>query len=283
MQNTKTSTKLGARKTVAMAALGATVAGAVAVGGYAATSHADGAASGTVRTKSASLTVRSGPSTSSAAVGSLAKGTKVKITCQTRGSSVTGTFGTSTWWNKIGPNRYVSDAYIYTGSDGRVAPLCKTAPTDNGSTIGSADKRIQSVIAAAKSQMGKGYLYSWGGGGKNGPSYGFTSPSGYNDAKRYGYDCSGLTEFAFWKGAGKSIGGYSGAQVSSGKHYSFANRKPGDLIFWGGSLSSTTHVAIYLGNNKIIEAAPPRDKNSIRISSVYSPGTPLGTVVRPIS
>ena len=138
MQNTKTSTKLGARKTVAMAALGATVAGAVAVGvgGYAATSHADGAASGTVRTKSASLTVRSGPSTSSAAVGSLAKGTKVKITCQTRGSMVNGTYGASTWWNKIGPNRYVSDAYIYTGSDGRVAPLCGKSGGNTGGGSG---------------------------------------------------------------------------------------------------------------------------------------------------
>ncbi len=276
MQTTKSTT----RKSIAYTAVGATVAGVAAFGGHAAMSQAATTHTGTVHTKSASLTVRSAPSTSAGALRSLKKGAKVTISCQTRGSKVNGTYGSSTWWDKIVGGGYVSDAYIYTGSDGRVAPLCKGSTGGGGGTQTSGS--VQSVINAAKSQMGKGYLYSWGGGGKNGPSYGFTSPSGYDDAKRYGYDCSGLTEYAFWKGAHKSIGGYSGAQVGSGKHYSFSQRKPGDLIFWGGSLGSTTHVAIYLGNNKIIESAPPRDKNSIRIASVYSPGTPLSTVVRPI-
>ncbi|GAB3581860.1 C40 family peptidase [Calidifontibacter terrae] len=266
------------RKSVAYTAIGATIAGVAAFGGHAAMSQAATTHPGTVHTKSANLTVRSGPSSSAAAVGSLRKGSKVAISCQIQGTRVNGTYGSSTWWDKIGTGRYVSDAYVLTGSDGRVAPLCKSPGGGGGTqTSGSA----KAVIAAAKSQMGKGYLYSWGGGGKSGPSYGSTSPSGYNDAKRYGYDCSGLTEFAFWQGAHKSIGGYSGAQVGSGKHYPFSQRKAGDLVFWGGGLGSTTHVAIYLGNNKIIEAAPPRDKNSIRITSVYSPGSPLQTVVRP--
>lgn len=136
MQNTNSRRKISTRKTVAMTALGATLAGAVAVGGYAATSHADGAsggATGTVRTKSGPLTVRSGPSTSNAAVGSLKKGTKVKIICQTKGTRVNGTYGSSVWWDKIGSGKFVSDAYVYTGSDGRVAPLCGTpGGTGNG-------------------------------------------------------------------------------------------------------------------------------------------------------
>jgi len=81
-------------------------------------------ATGTVNTSGPSLTVRSGPSTSSTAVGSVADGEKVKITCQKQGTSVTGTYGTSTLWDYIGTG-YVSDAYIYTGSDGQVAPTCK--------------------------------------------------------------------------------------------------------------------------------------------------------------
>lgn len=78
---------------------------------------------GTVNTSGPSLTVRSGPSSSSAAVGSVSDGQNVRITCQKLGSSVSGTYGTSKLWDFIG-NGYVADAYVSTGSDGRVAPDC---------------------------------------------------------------------------------------------------------------------------------------------------------------
>lgn len=81
-------------------------------------------AQGRVDTAGAPLTVRSGPSTSSSAVGTVADGATVTISCQTTGTSVTGTFGTSNIWDRIGSGRYIADAYVYTGSDGRVAPAC---------------------------------------------------------------------------------------------------------------------------------------------------------------
>ena len=81
-------------------------------------------AQGRVDTAGSPLTVRSGPSTSSTAVGTVADGATVTISCQTTGTSVTGTFGTSTIWDRIGSGRYIADAYVYTGSDGRVAPAC---------------------------------------------------------------------------------------------------------------------------------------------------------------
>lgn len=82
------------------------------------------AVTGTINTAGADLTVRAKPDTSSAAVGSVADGAKVKITCQINGSSVNGTYGTSSLWDYIG-NGYVADAYVNTGSDGQVAPTCK--------------------------------------------------------------------------------------------------------------------------------------------------------------
>jgi len=82
-----------------------------------------GSVTGTVDTSGISLTVRSEPSTSSTAVSSVADGAQVTITCQTHGTSVTGTFGTTTLWDFIGKG-YVSDAYVQTGSDGQVAPSC---------------------------------------------------------------------------------------------------------------------------------------------------------------
>lgn len=81
-------------------------------------------ATGRVNTAGAPLTVRSAPSTSAGAVGSVADGATVSISCQTTGTSVTGTYGTSRVWDRIGSGRYVSDAYVFTGSDGRVAKAC---------------------------------------------------------------------------------------------------------------------------------------------------------------
>lgn len=81
-------------------------------------------AQGRVDTAGAPLTVRSGPGTGYSAAGSVADGATVTISCQTSGTSVAGTFGTSTVWDRIGSGRYVSDAYVYTGSDGRVSPAC---------------------------------------------------------------------------------------------------------------------------------------------------------------
>jgi surface antigen len=107
------------------------VIGLSVVGGGAAIADA---ASGTVHTASASLSVRKGPGTGYAKVGSLRKGTKVTIICQTYGSTVRGTYGTSRIWDKIGTGRYVSDAYVYTGSDGRVAPDCGGSTPSNPGT-----------------------------------------------------------------------------------------------------------------------------------------------------
>lgn len=74
-----------------------------------------GIGSGTVHAGTAVLNVRSGPGTQHAVVGSLTGGTAVNIYCQTSGTSVTGPYGTSTVWNRIGTNRWISDAYVYTG------------------------------------------------------------------------------------------------------------------------------------------------------------------------
>lgn len=79
---------------------------------------------GTVKTSGADLNVRSGPGTGYSIVGSLANGSSVGILCQTTGTTITGTYGTSNIWDRIGDGRFVPDAYIYTGSDGRVAPSC---------------------------------------------------------------------------------------------------------------------------------------------------------------
>lgn len=82
-----------------------------------------GGVTGRINTAGARLTVRAGASTSTAAIGSVGDGVFVTIQCQKNGQSVNGTYGTSALWDDIGQG-FVADAYVSTGSDGRVAPPC---------------------------------------------------------------------------------------------------------------------------------------------------------------
>ena len=77
-----------------------------------------------INTAGAPLNVRASASTTARIVGAVADGATVRITCQRRGSSVAGTYGTSTLWDFIGTG-YVADAFVSTGSDGMVAPECR--------------------------------------------------------------------------------------------------------------------------------------------------------------
>ena len=87
------------------------------------TTNGGSGVSARVNTAGAPLTIRAAASTTSSALGSIGDGAYVTIKCQKYGQSVSGTYGTSKLWDKIGSG-FVSDAYVATGSDGRVAPLC---------------------------------------------------------------------------------------------------------------------------------------------------------------
>jgi hypothetical protein len=78
---------------------------------------------GQVDTGGSALSMHADASNASAVVGSVADGAQVTITCQKQGESVTGTFGTSTLWDKVGAG-FVPDVFVSTGSDGQVAPNC---------------------------------------------------------------------------------------------------------------------------------------------------------------
>lgn len=74
------------------------------------------------------VSARRGRTTSSKIVRRLSSGAKVRIVCQARGQRVTGNFGTSRLWDLVdlgnGRGAWVTDTYVSTGSDGRVAPAC---------------------------------------------------------------------------------------------------------------------------------------------------------------
>ncbi|MFE6282315.1 SH3 domain-containing protein [Streptomyces sp. NPDC057877] len=86
------------------------------------------AAESTVRTYPVApgvrLNVRSGPGTNYGIVRVLPEGTRVAIYCQTPGTTVSGPYGTTNLWDNISNGQFVSDAYVYTGTDGYVASRC---------------------------------------------------------------------------------------------------------------------------------------------------------------
>ena len=103
---------------------------------------------------------------------------------------------------------------------------------------------IEYVVRRAGSQLG--VPYSWGGGDVNGPSAGVDSGAG-----TVGFDCSGLTRFAF-AGVGILLPRWSGDQYTAGRQVPRAQARRGDLLFWGPGGSQ--HEALYLGNGQMVEA-----------------------------
>ncbi len=92
-------------------------------------------ATGTVNSNGVPLNKRSGPGTNYPVVGSVADGTTVTFTCQTNGTSVNGNWGLTSLWDRLADNTYVSDAFVYTGTNSMVAPACGGTPGQPGGTI----------------------------------------------------------------------------------------------------------------------------------------------------
>ena len=106
------------------------------------------------------------------------------------------------------------------------------------------------VVDTALSQLGKSYR--WGS----------TSPS------RGGFDCSGLVTYAYNK-AGVKLPRTSRAMSSHGQAVSKGNMKPGDLVFFHtGRSSRVNHVAMYIGNGKIVHSSS--GQGGVRIDSINS-------------
>ncbi|WP_127783084.1 NlpC/P60 family protein [Rhodococcus sp. X156] len=140
------------------------------------------------------------------------------------------------------------------------APV-RTPPRGNG---GSSTGSVQTVINRAMSQLG--VPYSWGGGNAYGATVGIRDggvADSFGDYAKVGFDCSGLMVYAF-AGVGISLRHYTGYQYESGTKVPISQMRPGDMIFWGPY--DIHHVALYLGDGKMIEA--PQSGSYVKISPV---------------
>lgn len=114
-------------------------------------------------------------------------------------------------------------------------------------TANAAEKSYSKIYSVAKKQLGK--RYGWG---STGPSR---------------FDCSGLTSYVYKKGASKKIPRTAQAQYNKYKKVSYAHAKKGDLVFFGGSKHSISHVGLYIGGGKMIDA----QNRGVIVESVKAP------------
>ncbi|MEV0186763.1 bifunctional lytic transglycosylase/C40 family peptidase [Streptomyces sp. NPDC050625] len=143
--------------------------------------------------------------------------------------------------------------------------------------------KVRTVIDAALSQ--RGVPYSWGGGNTSGKSYGICcSPSGKSGATIKGFDCSGLTMYAYAQ-AGIRLPHTAAAQAGAGRRIPASlgtgALRPGDLVFYAyapGRDSTIYHVGIYAGSGQMINAARPGTVvrlDSVNAMSGYAGGARL--------
>lgn len=109
---------------------------------------------------------------------------------------------------------------------------CST-PLPSGAPSDVAGRAIQYALG----EVGKPYV--WGATGPN------------------AYDCSGLM-LRSYEAAGITLPRVARQQYWAGAHVPVRQAQPGDLLFWGYDTSnpdSIHHVAMYLGNGRMVEAA----------------------------
>ncbi|MFZ2172558.1 MAG: bifunctional lytic transglycosylase/C40 family peptidase [Rhodococcus sp. (in: high G+C Gram-positive bacteria)] len=124
------------------------------------------------------------------------------------------------------------------------------SPFFYGATVAGGTSR---VLDAAMRFIGLPYV--WGGGNINGPSGG-------------GFDCSGLTSFAFYAATGITLPRTSETQWRVGTEIPLSEAKPGDLLFGNWQAGGPGHVAIYAGNGQMLHA--PTTGDVVRIGPVFS-------------
>lgn len=124
---------------------------------------------------------------------------------------------------------------------------------------------VAAAIGAALRAVGT--PYAWGGGTLTGPGPGFGVDDGV-----VGFDCSGLTRFAYAQ-ADVGVARNSRAQYATLPKVARADLLPGDLVFWATDVTDPTtvhHVALYLGNGRIVEA--PHSGARVRVRAMYWSG-----------
>jgi cell wall-associated NlpC family hydrolase len=138
-----------------------------------------------------------------------------------------------------------------------------SAGLGQGASVSPQTSSIQSTGAAnlviSTGLSLQGVPYSWGGGSIGGPTTGTNQGNG-----TVGFDCSSFVQYAFAR-VGVMLPRTTYAQINCGTAITPTDAQPGDLLFFGNP-QSPDHVAIYIGNNRMVEA--PHTGDVIKTTSI---------------
>lgn len=137
---------------------------------------------------------------------------------------------------------------------------------NGGPAVGAGTGSVRRVIDRAMSQLGVQYV--WGGGNGRGPSRGIPDAFG-SPLNRVGFDCSGLMLYAF-NGAGVGLPRVSRNQFNAGRKVPVSDLQPGDMVFYRNGGGPIHHVAMFIGNGKMIEA--PYTGANVRVTPLRTRG-----------
>jgi hypothetical protein len=178
--------------------------------------------------------------------------------------------------------------------DAQKAPIDKLV-----ATLAAQDKELAEKKKKIESQLNelqKLRRQAYGGSGTTGSFRPWPCPASYEPTARYkaaafacrqagkpyvwaadgpgSYDCSGLT-LAAWRSAGVYLPHQSRSQRASIPYVKRANLRLGDIVFY---YSPIHHVAIYVGNNKVMHA--PAAGDNVRMADMDAAG-PIHSFGRP--
>ena len=123
---------------------------------------------------------------------------------------------------------------------------------ENKNSSMQASSKAASIVALAKEQVGKPYVWAAAGPDK--------------------FDCSGLVQYVYQHAAGINLPRTTYDQVKVGQTVPLNQLQAGDLVFWG-SETAPYHVAIYIGNNQYVNAATPEQGTILQNVSSYNEPT----------
>ena len=112
--------------------------------------------------------------------------------------------------------------------------LLPFGPGQSDASAAFSTNNVNKIVNTGKKYIGT--PYKWGG----------TTPKGF--------DCSGFVNYTIKKATGKTVPRTSTALYKKGTKISKSKLKKGDLLFFNTSGRGVSHVAIYMGNNKMIHA-----------------------------